>query len=52
MNLHYVIRDPSNLFSPCLVFYKELIRHNIAHMIELAGGVYRLRPHVKTHKTR
>ena len=37
MNPHYVIRDPSNLFSPCLVFYKELIRHNIAHMIELAG---------------
>jgi D-threonine aldolase len=52
MNPHYVIRDPSNLFSPCLVFYKELIRHNIARMIELAGGVDRLRPHVKTHKTR
>jgi len=52
MNPSYVIRDPSNLFSPCLVFYKELIRHNIARMIEVAGSPDRLRPHVKTHKTR
>ncbi|HEY7327720.1 MAG TPA: D-TA family PLP-dependent enzyme [Gemmataceae bacterium] len=48
----YTIRDTSHIFSPALVFYKELILSNIARSIELAGGAERLRPHVKTHKTR
>src|SRR5262249_7053510 len=34
------------------VFYPELIRRNIARVIEMAGSPQRLRPHVKTHKTR
>ena len=29
-----------------------LIRRNIARVIEMAGSPQRLRPHVKTHKTR
>ena len=33
-------------------FYKELIKSNLAHMLSRAGGPARLRPHVKTHKTR
>jgi D-serine deaminase-like pyridoxal phosphate-dependent protein len=52
MNPHYVIRDTSAVFSPALVFYKDLIRQNIARAVEIAGGPARLRPHVKTHKTR
>jgi D-serine deaminase-like pyridoxal phosphate-dependent protein len=52
MNPHYAIRDTSALFSPALLFYKDLIRANIARAVELAGDPQRLRPHVKTHKTR
>jgi len=51
MNTAYAIRDTSAIFSPGLVFYKELIRRNIAQMIAIAGDPARLRPHVKTHKT-
>jgi D-serine deaminase-like pyridoxal phosphate-dependent protein len=52
MNPHYAIRDTSRIFSPALLFYKDLIRGNIARAVELAGDPTRLRPHVKTHKTR
>jgi D-serine deaminase-like pyridoxal phosphate-dependent protein len=52
MNPLYVIRDTSAVFTPALIFYKDLIRRNIAHAVEMAGGPGRLRPHVKTHKTR
>ncbi|HTU91316.1 MAG TPA: D-TA family PLP-dependent enzyme [Gemmataceae bacterium] len=52
MNPHYAIRDTSHIFSPALLFFKDLIRANIARAVELAGGAERLRPHVKTHKTR
>jgi len=48
----YTIRDSSHIFSPALLFYKDLIRNNIARSIEMAGNTERLRPHVKTHKTR
>ncbi len=51
MNPHYTIRDTSRIFSPALLFYKDLIHNNIARAIDLAGGSERLRPHVKTHKT-
>jgi D-serine deaminase-like pyridoxal phosphate-dependent protein len=40
------------MISPSLVFFKESIAANIARMIEIAGSPQRLRPHVKTHKTR
>ena len=52
MNPQYAIRDTSAVFSPALVFYKDLIRQNIARAVEIAGDPGRLRPHVKTHKTR
>jgi D-serine deaminase-like pyridoxal phosphate-dependent protein len=48
----YALRDSSEVLSPGLVFYKDLIRRNIARMVEIAGNADRLRPHVKTHKTR
>ncbi len=52
MNPTYDIQDTSRVFSPALLFYKDLIRRNIARSVEIAGSPARLRPHVKTHKTR
>jgi D-serine deaminase-like pyridoxal phosphate-dependent protein len=52
MNPAYALADVSSVLSPSLVFFPELIRQNIARVIEMAGGAHRLRPHVKTHKTR
>lgn len=52
MTLPYKFPDSSTMYSPSLVFFKELIAGNIARMVEIAGGPQRLRPHVKTHKTR
>jgi len=52
MNPAYALADVSAVFSPALVFCPELIRRNIARVVEMAGGPHRLRPHAKTHKTR
>jgi D-serine deaminase-like pyridoxal phosphate-dependent protein len=52
MDSTYIIRDTSAILSPGLVFYKDLIRRNIDRSIAIAGSPGRLRPHVKTHKTR
>src|SRR5262245_37196399 len=52
MDSKYLVKDPSAIFSPALLFYKDVIQHNIRRMIERAGGAHRLRPHCKTHKTR
>jgi D-serine deaminase-like pyridoxal phosphate-dependent protein len=48
----YMLHETSEVLSPGLLFYKDLIKRNIARMVEIAGGPERLRPHVKTHKTR
>jgi D-serine deaminase-like pyridoxal phosphate-dependent protein len=52
MHACYLVRDTSAVFSPALLFYKDLIRQNIDLGVRMAGGARRLRPHVKTHKTR
>jgi D-serine deaminase-like pyridoxal phosphate-dependent protein len=52
MDPTYTVRDTAAVFSPALLFYKDLIRRNVARAVELAGDPARLRPHVKTHKTR
>ncbi|MCI0456625.1 MAG: D-TA family PLP-dependent enzyme [Gemmataceae bacterium] len=52
MHPHYAIANTSTIFSPALLFYKDLIRRNLARCLEIAGSPERLRPHVKTHKTR
>jgi D-serine deaminase-like pyridoxal phosphate-dependent protein len=52
MNPTYALAALEEVFSPALVFYPELIRRNIARVLEMAGAPQRLRPHVKTHKTR
>src|SRR5205085_889461 len=52
MNPTYEIRDPSSVYSPSLVFYRELIARNLPTAVSMVGDPRRLRPHVKTHKTR
>jgi D-serine deaminase-like pyridoxal phosphate-dependent protein len=52
MDPRYRIADTSQIISPGLVLYKELIAANLRRMLEIAGGPARLRPHVKTHKMR
>src|ERR1700677_4969319 len=52
MSSLYAIADTSAIYSPGLIFFVDLIRKNLARAIELAGSPDRLRPHVKTHKTR
>ncbi|SFR38746.1 D-serine deaminase, pyridoxal phosphate-dependent [Robiginitalea myxolifaciens] len=48
----YALNEPEKHGSPALLVYPERIRHNIRRMITLAGSPDRLRPHVKTHKTK
>ena len=52
MNPAYTIQNIDEVFTPALVFYKDLIRSNIAEVVRLAGSPKRLCPHVKTHKCR
>jgi D-serine deaminase-like pyridoxal phosphate-dependent protein len=52
MHPAYLIQNIDEVFSPALVFYKDLIRANIAEVIRIAGSPKRLCPHVKTHKCR
>lgn len=52
MNPNYLLRNPEQVNSPALLFYRKLIQQNIQRAVEVAGSSHRLRPHVKTHKTR
>ena len=52
MNRWYETTDVESLDSPCLVVHPERVERNIQNMVSLAGDVSRLRPHIKTHKTR
>jgi len=52
MNPAYAVQDTTSIYSPALLFYKDLIQRNLAVALGIAGGPERLRPHVKTHKTR
>jgi D-serine deaminase-like pyridoxal phosphate-dependent protein len=47
----YALRDTSNLVSPALIYYPDIILANTRRTIEMAGGADRLWPHVKSHKT-
>ncbi len=46
----YAIRDTSQMLSPSLVIFREIVRRNLDAMVAMAGSPDRLRPHVKTHK--
>ncbi|MDR2575434.1 MAG: D-TA family PLP-dependent enzyme [Treponema sp.] len=47
----YVLNDTSNIVSPALVYYRDIILANTKRTIETAGNADRLWPHVKSHKT-
>lgn len=44
------VRNVHEVPSPSLLVYPERVAENVRRMIRMAGGVERLRPHVKTHK--
>ena len=46
----YKVENEASLFTPALLVYPDRIEENLRRMINLAGGAFRLRPHVKTHK--
>ncbi|MEO6626862.1 MAG: alanine racemase, partial [Burkholderiaceae bacterium] len=46
----YEISNAADIPSPTLLLYPSRIEQNLQRMISMAGGVSRLRPHVKTHK--
>jgi len=46
----YPIHHPEEILSPSLVIFIDRVRRNLDAMVDLAGEVGRLRPHVKTHK--
>lgn len=50
MHPRYRIADTSNVISPALVIFREVLEENLRKMIAVAGGPERLRPHCKTHK--
>ena len=46
----YLIENVDEIPSPALVVYPDRVRENLRRIIAMAGGVERLRPHMKTHK--
>jgi len=48
----YEISDIDKLDTPALVVYPERVKHNIGLLKSMIDEVSRLRPHVKTHKSR
>lgn len=48
--MNYSFSGQEKVFSPQLVYYKDIIEQNISRMAEIAGDPKRLWPHVKTHK--
>jgi len=46
----YTVTNVDQVPSPALLVYPDRVEQNIRRMIEIAGGVARLRPHMKTNK--
>jgi D-serine deaminase-like pyridoxal phosphate-dependent protein len=46
----FEITNPEDVASPALLIYPDRVEENIGRMIAMAGGVERLRPHMKTNK--
>jgi D-serine deaminase-like pyridoxal phosphate-dependent protein len=51
-NSWYSITNIDKLDSPALVIYPQRVQENIQAAIAMVGDPQRLRPHVKTHKTK
>lgn len=52
MDSRYTINDASEIITPALILFREILDENLDKMIAIAGDASRLRPHCKTHKTR
>ncbi len=52
VDARYAIADSSEMLSPSLVIFRDLVESNLAEMIRIARSPARLRPHCKTHKMR
>ncbi len=50
MDPRHALHDASEILSPSLLIYRDIVRQNLQDMVVLARGADRLRPHVKTHK--
>jgi len=50
MNSIYAIADTSQIISPSMIVFRELVESNLREMLRIAGDPARLRPHCKTHK--
>jgi D-serine deaminase-like pyridoxal phosphate-dependent protein len=46
----FELRNVIEVASPALLVYPDRVEENVRRMIAMAGGVERLRPHMKTHK--
>lgn len=46
----YELHHTQDLISPVLIYYKDIIVENTKKAIVIAGGTWRLWPHVKSHK--
>ena len=48
----YSIADTSQILSPGVVIFRDLVENKLEEMVRVAGNASRLRPHCKTHKMR
>jgi D-serine deaminase-like pyridoxal phosphate-dependent protein len=46
----YTVGNIADVPSPALLVYPDRVEENIRRMVQIAGGVERLRPHMKTNK--
>lgn len=51
-NTWFSIKNVDTIDSPSFMVYPERVKENIRMAIQMAGGSERLRPHVKTHKSK
>src|SRR4051794_34995793 len=52
MNPWYEIENVELIDTPALIVYKERVEENIRVLLSMIDDPKRLRPHVKTHKTK
>lgn len=50
MDPRYYVADTSEIITPALLIFRDQLEANLRHMVQIAGGPERLRPHCKTHK--
>ena len=48
----YEINDTDSVDSPALLIYVQRVKENIQTLISMIDDPSRLRPHIKTHKTK